>query len=338
MHPGRALSFCVAAIAFAHAPARGEEPLQPPLTELTGSHHYVLVGKAESRDGENGIVFRREEDLFAESEPVVTVRMDAETRADVQLGETYIVAYTTITNDPRVREHKYLDPEGPKLLDVRGLGTPALFAPTPELRFLFQTAREEEQPTDRAVLDALLAQMARPDPHGRSLVILELYLRPQLQEMISTPDEKIVRSTIADPALDTELRSFLLEAALKFQTPDKATWLAAAYRDVIASSGVHFDLTTHVPELVGTAVKGLRIVGEPGDAQRLAPLLRSNAPGVAIAALETMDAFDPSGTPAVVSKVLEESLWDDSVDSEVRRVLDSYDFEHTVAAAPAGRQ
>jgi hypothetical protein len=336
MHTGRALSFYVAAGAFALAPAHAEEPLRPPLTELTGSYQYVFVGDAESRDGDNRIVFRRGEDLFAESDPVVTVRMDDETCASVTIGKSYIVAYTTITNDPRLHEHKYLDPEGPSLLDVRGLGTPALFEPTDALRFLFRTAREEERPTDRAVLDALLAQMARPDPRARSLVVLELYLRPELQAMIGAADEKIVRDTIADPGLDTELKSFLLEAALKFPTPEKDTWLAAAYRDVIARSGVRFDLATHVPALVDTAVKGLRIVGEPDDARRLAPLLLSNAPGVAIAALETMDAFDPQGTPVVVAKVLEQSLWDDSVDPEVRRVLESYDFEHTDPAAPDG--
>jgi hypothetical protein len=241
------------------------------------------------------------------------------------------VAYTTITNDGQFREHKYLDPEGPKLLDVRGLGTPALFEATRELRFLFQTARAEEPPADRAVLDALLALMARPDPRGRSLVILEFYLRPQLQALITESDEKIVRDTIADDGLHTELKSFLLEAALKFPRPEKATWLAAAYRDVIASSGAQYDLATHVPALVKTAVKGLRVVGERADAPRLTPLLLSNAPGVATAALETMDSLDPEGTRVAVHRVLEESIWDDSVNPEVRRVLESYDFEHTVA-------
>jgi hypothetical protein len=184
----------------------------------------------------------------------------------------------------------------------------------------------------------LLAQMARPDSRSRSLVILELYLRPELQALVSESDEKIIRDAIADRGLHAELKSFLLEAALKFPRPDKATWLAAAYRDVIATSGVQFDLTTHVPELVDTAVKGLRVVGERSDAQRLAPLLLSNAPGVATAALETMDVLDPEGTPVAVRKVLEDSLWDDSVNPEVRRVLESYNFEHTAARAGAAQQ
>jgi hypothetical protein len=338
MPAGRVLAFGLAAIAIAHAPAHAARPVRPPLTELTQPYNFVLVAKAESREGENRIVFRRLEKLFAEGEPLVSVRMDEETCTDVALGGTYIVAYTTVTNDAQFREHKYLDPEGPKLLDVRGFGAPALFEPTRELRFLFQTARAEEQPTDRAVLDALLAQMARPDSRSRSLVILELYLRPELQALVSESDEKIIRDAIADRGLHAELKSFLLEAALKFPRPDKATWLAAAYRDVIATSGVQFDLTTHVPELVDTAVKGLRVVGERSDAQRLAPLLLSNAPGVATAALETMDVLDPEGTPVAVRKVLEDSLWDDSVNPEVRRVLESYNFEHTAARAGAAQQ
>jgi hypothetical protein len=67
-------------------------------------------------------------------------------------------------------------------------------------------------------------------------------------------------------------------------------------------------------------------------------LLRSNAPGVATAALETMDTLDPEGAPVAVAQLLEESLWDDSVDPEVRRVLESYHFEHTLARAGAGQQ
>jgi hypothetical protein len=330
-----ALAAGLAAAAIAHAPAHAARPVQPPLMELTRNYSFVLVAEAASRKGENRITFRRVEKLFADSEPMVTVRMDEDTCAAVELGETYIVAYTTVTNDAQFRDHKYLDPEGPKLLDVRGFGAPALFEATPALRFLFQTARAAEPPADRAVLDALLAQMARPDHRSRSLVIMEFYLRPALQAMISESDEKIVRDTIADSGLHTELKSFLLEAALKFPTPAKATWLAAAYRDVIASSGAQYDLTTHVPGLVATAVKGLRIVGERADAQRLTPLLLSNAPGVATAALKTMDALDPEGTPEVVQQVLEQSVWDDSVNSEVRRVLESYDFEHTVAGAAA---
>ena len=43
-----------------------------------------------------------------------------------------------------------------------------------------------------------------------------------------------------------------------------------------------------------------------------------------------MDALDPGGTPEIVRNALEESVWDDSVNPEVRRALQSYDFEHTV--------
>jgi hypothetical protein len=326
----RAFAGGLAAAVIAAAPAYAARPVAPPLTELTRNYNFVLVAEAESRDEGNRIAFRRVENLSTESGPVVNVRMNDKAYANVKLGTTYIVAYTTVTSNPQFREAKYLDPEGPRLLDVRGLGTPALFEPTPQLRFLFQSARAEKPPPDRAVLDALLAQMARPDHASRTLVILEFYLRPALHALINEADAKTVRQTIADTGLDTELRSFLLEAALHFPASAKATWLADAYRDVIASSGAQYDLASHVPGLVRTAVRGLRVVGDATDVQRLAPLLLSNAPAVATAALETMDALDPGGTPEIVRNALEESVWDDSVNPEVRRALQSYDFEHTV--------
>src|ERR1044072_8512658 len=108
-----ALAVGLAAAASAQAPAHAARPVQPPLTELTRNYDFVLVAEAESREGANRIIFRRVEKLFAEGEPIVTVRMDEDTRADVKVGETYIVAYTTITNEAPLRDHKYVDPAGP---------------------------------------------------------------------------------------------------------------------------------------------------------------------------------------------------------------------------------
>lgn len=335
MRVRHALAIAFATVVLAEAPAHAARPVQPPLRELTRNHNYVLVAQAESREGDKRIVFKRTEALHATGDEVITVRMDEETRAGIELGKSYIVAYTDVTDDGQLRDHKFLDPEGPRLLSVRGLGTPALFEVTPELRFLIRTARAEKAPSDREVLDALLTQMARPDANARSLVVLEFYLRPQLQTIVGERDEATIRKVITDAALDTELKSFLLEASLKFPRPEKAAWLKPLYRQIIDTSGAQFDLTTHIPGMVETAVKGLRVLGERADTQRLKPLLLSNAPAVAKAALATMDELDPEGTPVAVQQTLESALWNDDVNPEVRRTLESYDFEHRIAGADA---
>ena len=88
-------------------------------------------------------------------------------------------------------------------------------------------------------------------------------------------------------------------------------------RKIIIEHGTQYDLRSFVPALVRTAARGLQQTGAPSDIGLLSNLLYSNNPGVAIAALETMDHIDPGATVVKAEQAMERG-W---IHSETRREL-----------------
>jgi hypothetical protein len=315
--------FGAALLAAVSATSQAARLIIPPSQELTRNHNITMVAVAKQRLGEYRVTFERVAPLYGKSEPEVSMRMDEATYNDIEIGETYIVAYSKVTHNEQRREEKVIDPRGPRLLKVRGYGSRALFENTAQVRFLFETARAEEPPGDRQLLAALVSQMGSDDPRTRALVIVELYLRPELARIASKADVKQFRAVIDDKNTETELRAFLLETALEFPENTTRRWLAKTYRGIVDNTSAQFDLNSRQPALVETAVNGLRARGDQRDFGRLSGFIASNAPKVAEASVKTMDGWDRQATFDMVQATIS----DDSVPAPTRSVLEAYLFE-----------
>lgn len=272
--------------------AHAARPIQPPLAEFTDNpYNQVMAGKVAEKIAPNKVRFERQVAYAGEVEESVVLRMeDEQTFADVQEGQSYIVAFSYFTSDPQFRESKYEDPEGPRMITVRGLGDAALFEDTPDTRFLFESATREVPPDRRDVLEALTRQMVRADARTRSLVVVELLLRPDLHASVRPRQGERVAKVVSDPAATQELRAFLLEVAVAF--PDRSQrWLREACRQVIAELEPQFALETHGPQLATAALEAIADHGTAEDVQSIVPFLASNAPKVVRTAIESIEVL-----------------------------------------------
>ncbi len=271
--------------------AQAARPILPPLTEFTGNpYNLVMAGQAVEKIAPNKVRFERQEAFAGDVQASVVLRLDEETFADLQVDQTYIVAYTYVTSDPQFRESKYEDPEGPRMITVRGYGSPALFEDTPDMRFLFESVQRDDPPMARDVLEALTRQMARADTRTRALAVVELLLRRDLLASMRPQQAERVATLVTDPAVDQELRAFLLEVAVAF--PDRSQrWLRDACREVLAQLEPQFVLETHGPALATATIRAIADHGSSQDVQALVPFLQSNAPKVVTAAIESIEVL-----------------------------------------------
>ena len=79
-----------------------------------------------------------------------------------------------------------------------------------------------------------------------------------------------------------------------------------------------------MPGLVRTALTGLAQAGNRNDVRRVSAHLKSNAPGVAKAALAALDTLDREAAVAAVNSALE----NDAMHRETKRAFEAYLREH----------
>lgn len=297
--------------------------LEPPTLMMMDRYHQVAVAVAEGRPSEGKVAFRRVETIFGEMPERVVARLDAEAAETLEWGESYVFAYTEVRRNPRDRDSPEIDPEGPKVVRLPVIGA-AVLEDTPEMRRLFATARGREPDPGRDFLEALLAQLERPDARTRRFVIAELYLRPELFHRLEEGDLHAIRAAMTSEDIDTESRSFLLESAGRFPQPLRGPWLAAVARDIVSAAGTELDLDSTVPLLIKTALQVLAPVAVATDVPELAKHLGSNSPGVAKAALAALRLVDPEAAATRGREVLSEA----ALHPTTRRAIESFLVAH----------
>lgn len=296
--------------------------LAPPIEDLESNpeRNRIMVAEATKKADAPGIWFAVREQLSGESPAEVLLRTNEETFADVEIGRSYIVAWTELRKNRRLVAGWEKHPQGPYVLSLLGMGSNALFEDTPELRLLFAPGAMEPSATSGQQIDALLAQMQREDYRSRSLVILELYLRPDLTEQMEQSHTEELKAVLQKQNLDPKHRDFIIRSAVRLPQDLTSPWLAEELRKIIIQHGTQYDLSSFVPALVRTAARGLSESGGPADIELLSLLLYANNPGVSKAALATMNGLDSAATIEKAQQALERG-W---IDIETRRALTGF--------------
>lgn len=280
--------------------------LGPPIEMLREDPDRIRIVTAvvSEKLDQPGIRFTVSGRLSGDALNEILLRMDKETHHDLEVGRSYIVAWTYMRRNRRVIGGWETDIAGPSVVSIEGMGATAVFEDTAELRLLFSGMLQNEPDAAIREKEALLTQLQRPDSRSRSLVISELYLRPDLTENFGKPQAAILKSVIEAHSLTAQQQDVLLRSASRLPQELTAPWLAEEYRRIISKNGAQYDLGSFVPALVRTAARGLQQNGTPADVELLGTLLYSNNPGVAKAALNSMSQLDHRATVSAVEKAL----------------------------------
>lgn len=301
-------------------PVFAARPLGPPVEELLRRPETAPVVAAIASDKADPpwIKFLVSERFSGESPDQLILRVDEDTFSNVKVGESYVLAWTELRLAPLLRDGYEQDPEGASIIKIRGLETKAIFQDSIDIRFLL-TSREPSGDTGPET-DALLALMLSDDPNSEDLAAAQFLLKPKLTGNINSSQVEGFQKVLDRPALGAQNRNFLLQSALRMPADLSSPWLAEEYRKVIIFNGTQYDLLSHVPGLVMNSVRGLGVVGERQDIGLLNVLLYANHPGVAEAALKSMDKFDPEATRIAAERALDRG-W---IIKTTRLTLDRY--------------
>ncbi len=292
--------------------------LGPPIEDMQShpERTRIVIAEAMKKPESSKIWFSISEQLSGDSPDKVLLRTDEETFADVEVGRSYVVAWTDMRKNRRLVAGWEKHPDGPFVVSLMGMGSTALFEDSPEIRFLFAPVSQgvEQQ------IDALLAQMYREDFRSRSLVISQLYLRPDLTEKMSPSQVEALKKVLQLQELDPQHRDFIIRSAMRLSQDQTAPWLAEELRRIIIFSGTQYDLASFVPSLVRTAARGMGQAGQQTDIDLLSTLLYANNPGVSKAALDSMDQLDSKAARVK----FEQAMSRDWIHKETRNYLVRY--------------
>jgi hypothetical protein len=274
----------------------------PPVVSLADGANKIVVARALSAAETGRATFRTASDLYGEGDSEVALRVQDDGYAPVREGVTYILAYSYVRKHPQFRDEYIEDPQGPRVLDVSALDMMALFEDRPELRFLFKHARADAGKVGRRQLDAVLALLRDAEPRSRRLAAFELMLREDLKARITDKDARVVAAVLGEEDLEPQFHNFVLTAAQGFPESQRGDWLADAERAVLAAAKIRFNLASHEPALVLTALRGLKTSGTRSDVPAIARFFTSNSPPVVKAAIESADALDASAALALANQ------------------------------------
>jgi hypothetical protein len=309
-------------VIVATLPELSAKTLSPPIEDLLGAPERIRIVIAEAREkpDPDRIRFAVSERLSGEAPDEVVLRTDASTHAEVEVGKSYLVAFSYLRKERMFREGWEEDPEGPAIVKTMGLATSALFDATPGMKFLLSPGVVSDPDGAGRVTDALLEQIPLPDHRARGLAIEELFLRQDLTGGMDAAQAAKLKAALQTAELDPRHHDWLLQAA-SHVPPDLTTpWLGEEMRRIIIVNGTRYDPHTFIPTLVRTAAEGLKTAGNPADVELLSLLLYASNPGVAKAALATMEHLDE----AAARRKAEQALARGWILDETRRVLERF--------------
>ena len=311
------------AIALSSAAGYAARPLGPPIAELFKNDNRIARGVLVDRPAAQKITLRVDDYVYRSDVKTLTLNVDKEVFASVTEGREYLVVFSRLQRNRLLRDQWEINPQGPALVSVRGLGTPAIYASTEAIRTLLRPPEQRPELSADAATGLLITLAENSaDGRARELGIFELYLRDDLQATISAANAR--RFAVLAAAAGPRLKNFLLQAATHFPKQRREPWLSSAFRQSVADYGSVLELNSYVPLLVKNALLGLGGAATADDAQMITKHLYSNAPGVARAALAALDAIAPHGALEAAKQALENQR----IAPVTRRLLRRYISQH----------
>ncbi len=300
-------------------PSRPPAVWVPPSKLLSADRNFVAVVTAAEQVAPDRFRFVKQADLVGEAPPQIEVRLVGLEPGEVRAGAVYVLGFSSYLRHARFPAQKTDDPEGPKVIDLPGVG-PALFEDSPSVRQLVRAP----QLSAPQVRDAALDQLARPDRRSRRLAAFELFFRPEVRAAFALQHADRLAVEVNRPGVEPITRDFLLRTATLLPASLQGPWMASAARQAVAAQpGAQLDLASPVPALLNTALRLLADSKRPDDAALAARFLAANNTAVATAALRAVEQLAPDAALGHVEQALQQpGLADDT-----RRLLERFRTE-----------
>jgi len=204
---------CLLALTLAATRASAER-LEPPSEALRSPYVSIAATEFVEQAAFGHVVFRRIEQLSGKERApeLIDLIVPDTLRAQLKPGDRQLIAWTSVTGDPRVPEGLRRDPAGARLLETTGL-EPALFRDTRANRALLRWDLGESAWRQRRQLPRLLALLDSPEPAVQCFAMAEIALRPVLVAAIDEAARAHLRRFAADDRASLSARALLLELA-----------------------------------------------------------------------------------------------------------------------------
>lgn len=301
---GRPLQLFGLAMLLAVTIAEAAKPVPPPSQQLLTEENQIAVVTVRGKDPTGKLDVKIEQMLHGESLDQALIVLDAAAQANVATGQRYVLAFSGFSKDPLTRGRGWVKNEA-GLTAVGFTEVPnALLPPEPALLDLLRLPPTPQN--DGRRIELSLQLLAVDDARLRYFASLELLLNNRLPPTFSAGQRDELADLLSRPGYAPEHRDLMYRVALALPLELRGDWLAASARQTLQQLGHHYDLASRVPSLAKVATQILRDHGNAGDADLLAMLLRSNAPGVGKMALEAMLRQAPAAVPAAINAALAE--------------------------------
>lgn len=306
------LAAAALAWALTSGPPSIAAPLLPPSLSIRMPQNAVaLVTVLEIVDDER-VRFRRDEVLqedkaleeTGEAPPEeIVVNIGQELAGSVAVGDRYVLGYSSLIPVREARHTYSPNPEGSYIVTLPGVG-PALLESSPPLRKLATPRPSDAELAPRERLDLILAQLERPDAHGRLFVLAEMVLWVELRDELTEADIKRFRGVLESGELEPRAREYMLRAFVPIREQVGEEWLAAECRRVMAEHESELDLLSAHPSLLTMALNSIREMGTAEDGEAALEFLQSNSEAVSLAAFRAAAELAPDRAEEVVGEIV----------------------------------
>ncbi len=298
--------------------AEAAKPVPPPSLQLRTDENQVAVVTVLAKPDSTHLSLRAEQVLHGPAFTDVSVLIDAKTAGTLTLGGRYVVAFSAMMKDPITRGKGWVkNPDGLEVVGFTEVER-AVFPVSDGLLSLLTLPVTAE--TNSARIDAALALAATPDARSRYFASLELLIDRSLTAAMTPVQCERLKALLAADGYVPEHRDLLYRAALQLPAELQTGWLADQARKDLQALGSQYDLASRIPSLAKSATTALAKQAVAADQPLLTGLLRSNAPGVAKAALQALHGVGVNqANEAVVAALAETTL-----PAESRRVFEQY--------------
>ncbi|MEO0974959.1 MAG: hypothetical protein AAFX85_17865, partial [Pseudomonadota bacterium] len=123
-------------------------PVAPPSVQFTSPDNNIVDATVLDKPTLTSFDIEIHDVLHGAGEGRLTLRATAEQVSPLVIGRRYLVAYTNLTFEPQSAKIKFIDPAGPKLVQLLE-GPAGLLPPEASVRSLIALARSQGDVTPR---------------------------------------------------------------------------------------------------------------------------------------------------------------------------------------------
>lgn len=295
------------------------EAWRPPTLTLLSAPNQVLVARVVDFGSDHDVLWRTVDAIRGETPELFSMPLDGRGAMELERGRDYVLATTLHRHHANFREGLELDPAGPRLVDVPGLGR-ALFPSSPALVGVLTAARDGSLDAESYLAD-LQDLMVQDWPGVQRFALTELYLRPELWAHADSGIAAVLRARLSEQESDWQQTDLILAIGQRLAPPLQQGWLAKESRRILMEAPSELPLAGGYPPLVERALQILAAHDSSRDADPAVRHLASNSPGVVKAAIAAAEILDCSQGVAKAREILERS---DRVHQESQRSLEAF--------------